>query len=102
MSRSFSRSPSQASFSSDAEMRQLMQKQRELHEELIVLDRLCNEARATQKTPNPGAERLAAQLEEQEKLVRDAHMQKDVFEHMIGRLTEDVLEIKVRTRRRGD
>ena len=67
-----------------------------LQEELAHLERLCNEARATQKAPNPHAEKLAARLDEEHRLVRDAQTQREVFDNMVKRLTDDVLEIKVR------
>lgn len=70
------------------------QQQRAMAEELAYLDRLCNEARSSQKSPNIETERLQKELDKHEKLVKDALLQKDVFTHMIKRLTDDVLEVK--------
>ncbi|KAJ1460416.1 hypothetical protein M885DRAFT_509383 [Pelagophyceae sp. CCMP2097] len=68
--------------------------QRQCQEELYTLDRLCTEARQKVVSPDAPQAALQADIDREEKLVRDALVQKDVFTHMIKRLSDDILVIR--------
>ena len=77
---------------SEADSREAQQKA--YQEELVTLDRLCTEARTKQTHPNQAVAQLKTEIEGEEKMVKDALVQKDVFTHMIKRLSDDMLAVR--------
>ena len=77
---------------SEADAREGQQKA--YQEELVTLDRLCTEARTKQTHPNQAVAQLKHEIEREEKDVKDALVQKDVFTHMIKRLSDDMLAVR--------
>lgn len=77
---------------SEADAREAQQKA--YQEELVTLDRLCTEARTKQTHPNMAVGQLKQEIECEEKMVKDALVQKDVFTHMIKRLSDDMLAVR--------
>lgn len=72
--------------------------QRKYQQELAHLDRLCSEARSESTNPPPCLAALQREIETEEDGVKDAVVQKDVFGHMIGRLSKEVLEARQKGR----
>lgn len=77
---------------SEADVRELQQKVH--HEELVTLDRLCTEARKNLTHPNAGIAQMQDEIAQEETAVRVAQEQKDVFQHMIKRLSDDMLAVR--------
>lgn len=63
-------------------------------EDLALLDKLCTEARLQSSNPNPKLTQLQREVDQEEQLVKDAIVQKDVFGHMIKRLSAELLEAR--------
>lgn len=77
---------------SEADAREAQQ--HKYQEDLALLDKLCTEARLQSSNPNPQLTQLQREVAQEEQQVKDAIVQKDVFGHMIKRLSAELLEAR--------
>ena len=70
------------------------QQQKKYQEDLAAMDRACTEARREQlnTAKNTAMQTLQDDIAKEEKLVKEATIQKDVFSHMMKRLADDALD----------
>ncbi|KAJ8601976.1 hypothetical protein CTAYLR_008809 [Chrysophaeum taylorii] len=80
---------------SEADAREQQQHRHEW--ELATLDKTCAEARLASSAPAPELQQLQQEIEREEHLVRESVVQKDVFGHVISRISNELLS----SRRRG-